>query len=101
MAFGETDFADDEQSPPHQRTHATEHDVKLINGKGRYRRFSHAGSLPTPAGTVLSLTPRNLLLSDYEPTARLWAEASPEQRAAWLKHPGFRFLRKPKDGQRP
>src|SRR4029077_13826433 len=57
MEFGETGFADHEQSSPHQRTHAAEKDTKLIDRNGRYGRFSHAGILPKPTGTVLSLTP--------------------------------------------
>ena len=40
-----------------QRTHAAEKDTKLIDRNGRYGRFSHAGILPKPTGTVLSLTP--------------------------------------------
>jgi hypothetical protein len=31
MEFGETGFADHEQSSPHQRTHAAEKDTKLID----------------------------------------------------------------------
>jgi hypothetical protein len=44
MEFGETGFADHEQSPPHQRTHAAEHYAKLIDRSGRYGRFRHAHS---------------------------------------------------------
>ena len=36
MEFAETGFADHEQAPPHQRTHAAEHYAKLIDRKGRY-----------------------------------------------------------------
>ena len=64
MEFGDTGFADHEQAPPHQRTHATEHYAKLINRNGRYRRFRHANSLSKRKPTVLNLmTPRNLPLS--------------------------------------
>jgi hypothetical protein len=57
MEFGETGFADHEQASPHQRTHAAEKDTKLIDRNVRYGRVSHAGILPKPTGTVLSLTP--------------------------------------------
>jgi Plasmid pRiA4b ORF-3-like protein len=64
VAMGWTDshlhqfsFAGDEQSPPHQRAHATKHDAKLINRRGRYARVRHAGTLPESIPTVLSLTP--------------------------------------------
>jgi hypothetical protein len=63
MEFGEAGVAGEEQSPPHPRAHAAEHDAKLINRRGGYRRFRHAGTLPKSIPTVLSLTPRNLLLS--------------------------------------
>jgi len=46
MKFGETGFADHEQTPPNQRTHSAEHYAKLIHRKGRYGRFRHVGSLP-------------------------------------------------------
>ena len=55
MEFAETGFADLEQSPPNQRTHATEHYAKLINRNGRYRRFRHANSLSKRKPTVLNL----------------------------------------------
>jgi hypothetical protein len=61
--FGETGFADNEQSSPHQRTHAAEKDTKLIDRNGRYGRVSHAGILPKPTGTVLSLPPESPALS--------------------------------------
>src|SRR6266446_2975797 len=48
MEFAETGFADHEQSPPNQRTHATEHYAELINRNRRYGRFRHASSLPKP-----------------------------------------------------
>src|ERR1700732_3746645 len=48
MEFAETRFADHEQSPPNQRTHATEHYAELINRNRRYGRFRHASSLPKP-----------------------------------------------------
>ena len=57
MEFAETGFADDEQSPPNQRTHATEHHAKLINRNRRYGRFRHASSLPKPTRTPSNLTP--------------------------------------------
>src|SRR5208282_4552435 len=63
MEFAETGFADHEQSPPDQRTHATEHYAKLINRNRRYGRFRHASSLPKPTRTPSNLTPRNLPLS--------------------------------------
>ena len=63
MEFAETGFADHEQSPPNQRTHATEHYAKLINRNRRYGRFRHASSLPKPTRTPSNLTPRNLPLS--------------------------------------
>ena len=63
MKFGQAGVAGDEQSAPHQGAHAVEHHAELINRTGGYGRFRHAGSLPPSRGTVLSLTPRNLLLS--------------------------------------
>jgi hypothetical protein len=48
MELGQTGFTDYEQSPPHQRTHAAEHNAKLINYRGRYRRFRHAALYPRP-----------------------------------------------------
>ena len=63
MEFGQTGVAGHEQSPPHQRAHAAEHDAKLINRKGRYGRFRHAGTLPKPTGFASHLTFRNLPLS--------------------------------------
>src|SRR5271165_5769483 len=48
MEFAETGFADHEQSPPNQRTHAAEHYAELINRNRRYGRFRHASSLPKP-----------------------------------------------------
>ena len=35
MEFAETGFADHEQSPPNQRTHATEHYAELVNRNRR------------------------------------------------------------------
>jgi hypothetical protein len=64
MEFAETGFADHEQSPPNQRTHAAEHYAKLIDRKRRYGRFRHASSLPKSKCTPSNLTPRNLPLSD-------------------------------------
>jgi hypothetical protein len=64
MEFGETDVVGHEQSSPHQRAHVPEHDAKLINRKGRYGRFSHAGTLLKPTGFASQLTPRNLPLSN-------------------------------------
>ena len=46
--FSDTGFADHEQSPPHQRTHAAEHYAKLMDRSRRYGRFRHASSLPKP-----------------------------------------------------
>ena len=66
MEFAETGFADHEQSPPNQRTHATEHYAELINRNRRYGRFRHASSLPKPTRTPSNLTPRNLPLSRFE-----------------------------------
>jgi hypothetical protein len=57
MEVGETRLAGYEQSPPHQRTHAAEHHAKLIDCRGRYRRFRHANSLPNPTRAVLNMTP--------------------------------------------
>ena len=57
MEFAETGFADHEQSPPNQRTHATEHYATLINRNRRYGRFRHASSLPKPTRTPSNLTP--------------------------------------------
>ena len=68
MEFGDTGFADHEQAPPHQRTHATEHYAKLINRNRRYGRFRHASSLPKPTRTPSNLTPRNLPLSSRTST---------------------------------
>src|SRR6266404_7111928 len=66
MEFAETGFADHEQAPPNQRTHATEHYAELIHRNRRYGRFRHASSLPKPTRTPSNLTPRNLPLS-YPP----------------------------------
>src|SRR6202035_5405235 len=63
MEFAETGFAGHEQSPPNQRTHATEHYAELINRIRRYGRFRHASSLSKPTRTPSNLTPRNLPLS--------------------------------------
>jgi hypothetical protein len=63
MEFGQTGVVGHEQSPPHQRAHATEHDAQLVGRKGRYGRFSHASTLPKITGFASNLTPRNLLLS--------------------------------------
>jgi hypothetical protein len=57
MEFAETGFADHEQSPPNQRTHATEHYAELINRNRRYGRLRHASSLPKPTRTPSNLTP--------------------------------------------
>ena len=48
MEFSDTGFADHEQSPPHQRTHAAEYSAKLIDRIRRYGRFRRASSLPKP-----------------------------------------------------
>src|SRR5689334_17319250 len=69
MEVGETRLAGYEQSPPHQRTHAAEHHAKLIDCRGRYRRFRHANSLPNPTRAVLNMTPRNLPLSETDPNS--------------------------------
>jgi hypothetical protein len=69
MEFAEIGFADHEQSPPNQRTHATEHYAELINRNRRYGRFRHASSLPKPTRTPSNLTPRNLPLSSLHPAA--------------------------------
>jgi hypothetical protein len=53
MAFGETGFADDEPSPPDPRTHAAEHDAKLIN-----RRYQPAIKSWTLDRTELPLVRR-------------------------------------------
>src|SRR5271165_6789123 len=75
MEFGDTGCADHEQSPPYQRTHATEHYAKLIDRNGRYGRFRHANSLPKRKPTVLNLmTPRNLPLSSDRPRVLLAAK---------------------------
>src|SRR5258708_39608633 len=65
MEFAETGFADHEQSPPNQRTHATEHYAELINRNRRYGSFRHASSLHKPTRTPSNLTPRNLPLSAF------------------------------------
>src|ERR1700719_4534846 len=57
MEFAETRFADHEQSPPNQRTHATEHYAELINRNRRYGRFRHASSLPKPTPSSLDSDP--------------------------------------------
>src|SRR4029077_19559776 len=57
MEFAETGCADHEQSPPHQRTHATEHYAKLINRNRRYGRVRHASSLPKPTPYSLESDP--------------------------------------------
>src|SRR6202035_5373841 len=57
MEFAETGFADHEQSPPNQRTHATEHYAELINRNRRYGRFRHASSLPKPTPYSLESDP--------------------------------------------
>jgi hypothetical protein len=66
VEFGETSFAGDEQTPPHQRTDAAEYYAKLIDPSGRYGRFRHAPSLPKPTGAVLNLTPWILPLSNQQ-----------------------------------
>src|SRR5689334_9347564 len=87
MEFGETGFADHEQSSPHQRTHAAEKDTKLIDRNGRYGRVSHAGILPKPTGTVLSLTPEisRSLPTGVDPTvvspAAISITAAPAERS--------------------
>ena len=50
MEFGETGFADHEQSPPpHQRTHAAEHYAKLIDRiRDDTEGSDNASSLPKP-----------------------------------------------------
>ena len=57
MEFAETRFVDHEQSPPNQRTHATEHYAELINRNRRYGRFRHASSLPKPTPYSLESDP--------------------------------------------
>ena len=76
VEFGDTGCADHEQSPPNQRTHATEHYAKLINRNRRYGRFRHASSLPKPTRTPSNLTPRNLPLSLFDERARASTAAS-------------------------
>src|SRR5208337_3414632 len=76
MEFAETGFADHEQSPPNQRTHATEYYAELINRDRRYGRFRHASSLPKPTRTSSNLTPRNLPLSPATPGQALVATRS-------------------------
>ena len=77
MEFGQTGVAGHEQSPPHQRAHAAEHDAKLINRRGRYQRFRHAGSLPKRTRAVLNLPPQNLPLSIIVPEIdRAYREAA-------------------------
>src|SRR5271165_18478 len=71
MEFAETVFADHEQSPPNQRTHATEQYAELINRNRRYGRFRHASSLPKPTRIPSNLTPRNLPLSQIYLVRRL------------------------------
>ena len=63
MELGDAGVTGDEQSPPHQRTHAAEHYAKLIDRSGQYRRFRHANSLPNLTCAPLTRTPRNLPLS--------------------------------------
>ena len=56
MELGDAGFACDQETPPDQGTHATEHDSQLI-------KFSHASRLPKPAPNFPTTTPRNLPLS--------------------------------------
>src|SRR5580704_7560463 len=84
MEFAETGFADHEQSPPNQRTHATEHYAELINRNRRYGRFRHASSLPKPTRTPSNLTPRNLPLSLAVRTAQTEGSALRNLRSAFL-----------------
>ena len=47
--FSDTGFADHEQSPPHQRTHAAEHYAKLIDRiRDDTEGSDNASSLPKP-----------------------------------------------------
>src|ERR1700719_2844965 len=78
MEFAETGFAGHEQSPPNQRTHATEHYAESINRNRRYGRFRHASSLPKPTRTPSNLTPRNLPLS-YVAASMAQAHAQQER----------------------
>ena len=89
MEFGETGFADHEQSSPHQRTHAAEKDTKLIDRNGRYGRVSHAGILPKPTGTVLSLPPESPALPDIQRTGRPVMIGATDPR---LTHMGYTWL---------
>ena len=86
MEFAETGFADHEQSPPNQRTHATEHYAELINRNRRYGRFRHASSLPKPTRTPSNLTPRNLPLSSLTVIASVRIIGRVSQRAQFSLH---------------
>jgi hypothetical protein len=48
MEFAETGFADHEQSPPNQRTHATEHYAELINRVGDTEGSGMQAVYPSP-----------------------------------------------------
>src|SRR5580700_10055503 len=85
MEFGDTGFADHEQAPPHQRTHATEHYAKLINRNRRYGRFRHASSLPKPTRTPSNLTPRNLPLSVINPCSAQSSMPANSERAGSVR----------------
>jgi hypothetical protein len=67
VEFGDTGCADQEQSPPYQRTHAAEHYAKLINPNGRYRRFRHANNLSKRKHPVLNLMPPRISRSPLCP----------------------------------
>src|SRR6202047_4383386 len=86
MEFAETGFADHEQSPPNQRTHATEHYAELINRNRRYGRFRNASSLPKPTSTPSNRAPRNLPLSSLTVIASVRIIGRVSQRAQFSLH---------------
>jgi hypothetical protein len=84
MEFSDTGFADHEQSPPHQRTHAAEHYAKLTDRIRRYGRFRHAGSLPKP-------TQVRVCLNDLLPNFRSRVEVRPWRVLGKAINPEGRF----------
>src|SRR4029077_11400770 len=82
MEFAETRFADHEQSPPNQRTHATEHYAELINRNRRYGRVRHASSLPKPTPYSLESDPPESP-SLQRPAAQLGAVKRGREGGGW------------------
>ena len=63
MEFGETGFADHEQSSPHQRTHAAEKDTEVDRSQWTTQKGQPCGHLAQAYRYSLEPDPRNLPLS--------------------------------------